>query len=179
MTVRGRRDFRRFHRILIVSRLLLARSISISVLLGLLRLSVLIESKVVHEGFRQRFLGSLPTPPLDDCEYGARNQKDDGCPGGSVIHCRRQRRCPRIRHLLRRFLPRTHDECDVEDGEFGCSEHARCSQSATVQCRSQSCGQSAGQDSDRNHGQSSSGYNFLLLEKILRCSLSKPRPQAE
>ena len=28
MTVRGRRDFRRFHRILIVSRLLLARSIS-------------------------------------------------------------------------------------------------------------------------------------------------------
>ena len=99
MTVRGRRDFRRFHRIFIVSRLLLARSISISVLLGLI-LFGLIDPKedVLQEGRHLLFCG-FPELPFNGPEHDGERKEDNRRPGRSVVCCGRQQRNRRGLHL--------------------------------------------------------------------------------
>ena len=99
MTVRGRRDFRRFHRILIVSRLLLARSISISVLLGPPILLGLIGPKEIHQEGCHFLLGSLPAPEFNGSEHDGERKEDNRRPGRSVVCCGRQQRNRRGLHL--------------------------------------------------------------------------------
>ena|GEM_PF-6466241 len=110
-------------------------------------------------------------------------QQDQGDPGWHIIHCRRQRGYRWIRLLLRYgsgSLPGNRDKREMEGGKSGCSEQAHHNQtSVSVELSSSPQKEADDKHDADSDGQSDGGHNFLLPEKILRCGLSKPRPQPE